>query len=327
MLIRKLLSRYVDFLSPAIVEQAPAGAGESATGAATGDEGGDAGPSGTVEGDGSEGHSSEGDSKSGEGATGEGDAEETVVMIGDEELPAAVAAPSWVRDLRQKFRDQSRELAQLRAGSAPEPIGSLPPAPGAKPKIDDFEYDAEKFAAALDKWHEASRKRAEAEGKARDNQAQEQRTWEQTVAAYQGAGKALSFADFDDCEAAATSALSTTQQAIIVQGADSAEKAALIMYALGRNMKLLEGLAKVADPVKFAFAVADIQRKLVMTKRKPGTRPESTLPSSSASAAAALSGEDKKLDSLREEAARTGDMTKLIAYRRQKTDAQRRKSA
>lgn len=335
MLIHKLIARLLAFLQPGIVETSPAGNAPSPGGEpAAGSDGSK--PDGSAA-DGTDGGagSPAGESDPGAaGSTGQGAddvVEETVIRLGDEELPPAEEAPGWVKELRKRFREQSQELARLRNGAAPSAPATqgLPPAPGAKPKLSDpeIDFDADKLVAALDKWHEASNKHNEAKRKASDQQAQEQRAWEQTVAAYQEAGAKLGFSDYEDCEAAATAALSETQAAIIVQGAESAEKAALIMYSLGRNMKLLQDLAKVQDPVKFAFAIADIQRKLVVTKRKPTTKPEPSLPASGASAGAALAGEDKKLAELRDEAAKTGDMSKLLAYQRQqrqKQAAQRR---
>lgn len=328
MLIYKLIARLLLPARLGIVEDGAGGnpsaqttEGQGAEGSGGGDPAGSAPDSSPAGGDGAQGDGTE---------SGGDEAEETVIKLGDEELPPAEEAAPWVKDLRKRFREQAQELARLRGGQAPaEPVASLPPAPGAKPKMSDpeIDFDADKFAAAIDKWHEASRKREEAERKARDTQAQEQRAWEQTVAAYQDAGKKLGFTDFEDCEAAAIAALSPTQQAIIVQGAESADKAALIMYSLGRNMKLLQDLAKQADPVKFAFAIADIQRKLVVTKRKPTTKPEPTVPASGVSAAAALAGADKKLDELREEASRTGDTTKLLAYKRDLARKQQAKAA
>lgn len=259
-------------------------------------------------------------------ASGEDLPEETIIKLGDEELPPAEEAKPWVKELRKKFREQAQELARLRGGApapAPGPQG-LPPAPGPKPKIDDpqIDYDTDKLVIALDKWHEASNKYNDAKRKVSDQQAQEQRAWEATVTAYQEAGAKLGFSDYEDCEAAATTALSETQAAIIVQGAESAEKAALIMYSLGRNPKLLQDLVKIQDPVKFAFAVADIQRKLVVMKRKPTTKPESVVPASGTSSSAAMAGDDKKLNELREEAAKTGDMTRLLAFQRQQRQKQ-----
>ena len=331
MLIHKLIA--LTQLRPGIVQEGPA-SGNAAGGGAEGEGSAGGAPGESSQGGSEPGSGSPAEGASGgepasgsDGASGAGEAvEDLVIKLGDEELPAAEEAAPWVKDLRRRFREQSQELARLRNGAAPAAAAAqgLPPAPGAKPKLSDpdIDFDADKLVVALDKWHEASNKHSEAKRKASDQQAQEQRAWEQTVAAYQEAGAKLGFADFADCEAAATAALSETQAAIIVQGAESAEKAALIMYSLGRSMKLLQDLAKVQDPVKFAFAVADIQRKLVMLRRKPNTKPESSLPASSVSAAAALAGEDKKVAELRDEAARTGDMSKLLSYQRQQRQKQ-----
>jgi len=246
------------------------------------------------------------------GADGEG---EPTLLLDDAPLHTEETKP-WVKELRKKFRDQAQRLAQYERGGATPAAGpaALPPAPGPKPELRNFDFDAEQYAAALDKWHDANNKRAAAEKDAQARQTQDQRDWEARVTAYQQAGRELGFADFEDCEAAALTELSPTQQGIIVQGA---EKPALVMYALGRNPQLARDLAKLEDPVKFAFAVADLQRKLTVAKRKPTTKPEPAAPASSRSASEALAGEDRKRETLRQEAVRTGDMSKLLAYNRE----------
>jgi hypothetical protein len=327
MLIHRLIARLLLPVQLGIVD-GEGGSGNPSSQSGTQESGTSDGqsPSGSDSGSGpagEEGAQGEGTPAGAEG--GEEGPEETVIKIGDEELPPAEEAAPWIKDLRRRFREQERELAGYRRGTSAAPAAQgLPPAPGPKPKIGDaqIDYDPEKLEAALDKWHEASNKYNDAKRKVSEQQAQEQRAWEQTVASYQEAGAKLGFSDYEDCEAAATAALSETQAAIIVQGCESAEKAALVMYSLGRNMKLLQDLAKLQDPVKFAFAVADIQRKLVMIKRKPTTKPESTIPASAVGAGAAMQGEDKKLNELREKAVKSGDMTELMNYRRQQREKQ-----
>lgn len=315
MLIKHLIRRHFAF-------HAPEGGGEGSGGGGTPPPPAGGAPGAGEAGAGAPNAAGEGEG-SGEGAGegGEGEGGEPTVMLGDEPIGSAEPAAPWVKELRRKFREQAQRLAQYeRTGTAPPPA-ALPPDPGAKPMMRDFDFDGDKYTAALDTWHEARNKRARAEADAAAATTAEQAAWNSRVEAYRQDAKALGFADFEDCEAAALAELTPVQQGIIVQGA---EKHALIMYALGRNTQLARDLGKITDPVKFAFAIADLQRKLTVSKRKPTTRPEPAPPASSLSASSALAGEDKQRDALREKAAKTGDMTELMQYNRTQREKARR---
>jgi hypothetical protein len=99
----------------------------------------------------------------------------------------------------------------------------------------------------------------------------------------------------------------------MLQGADNP---ALVVYALGKNPKKAQELAAIKDPVKFAFAVAKLEKELKVTNRKgsPCTRTHVRNWSS-------FWAVDSTLERLREEAARTGNMTKVIQYKAQKRAA------
>ena len=88
-----------------------------------------------------------------------------------------------------------------------------------------------------------------------------------------------------------------------------------MIYALGKNPKKAKELAAIADPVKFAFAVAKLEAQLKVTNRKPSPPPPERVISGTGRVSGAV---DSTLERLREEAARTGDMSKVVAYRRQK---------
>jgi hypothetical protein len=88
----------------------------------------------------------------------------------------------------------------------------------------------------------------------------------------------------------------------------------LVIYALGRNPKKAKELAEIKDPVKFAFAVAKLEKDMKVTNRKQAPAPERVVTGTGRSSGAV----DSQLERLREEAARTGNMTKVIAYKRQK---------
>lgn len=246
--------------------------------------------------------------------TDEGEGDEVVVSIGEEspssEEEDAARAPEWVRELRKSNREKDRrirELEQKVASSAPAPQAVVV---GAKPTLEGCDYDAEKFEAELEAWH--ARKREADDHAAKKTKADEDQraAWQAKLDAYGKAKGELKVKDFDDAEAAAQEVLSVTQQGVILNGADNP---AVLMYALGSNPKKAKELASIADPVKFAFAVAKLETQLKVTPRKAAPIPERTVRGS-----APVSGTvDSNLERLRAEAAKTGDFTKVHQYRQQ----------
>lgn len=247
--------------------------------------------------------------------------DEVVVSIGEESLPSSEPAPEWVKKLRKEhveLRRRNRELEeQIQAGKA---WGAEPnPAPlPKKPVIEDFDYDTEAFATAFEQWTEQKRQHEAAQQAKRAEQEAQERAWQEKLAGYQSAKAALKVRDYEDAEAVAQTTLSVVQQGIIVQGADNP---ALVMYALGKNETRAKALAAITDPVKFAFAVAKLEKDMKVTsKAKTPPPPERTV---SGHGRVASGGTDTTLEKLREEAARTGDMTKVIEYKRKLRDTKR----
>jgi hypothetical protein len=86
------------------------------------------------------------------------------------------------------------------------------------------------------------------------------------------------------------------------------------MYVLGSYPNKLDEMSKIKDPVEFSFAIAKLETKLKKTvKRTPTTKPERTLTSSSG---ASVGSSQLHLDKLREKAAKTGDYSEVMAYKR-----------
>jgi hypothetical protein len=124
--------------------------------------------------------------------------------------------------------------------------------------------------------------------------------------------------DFDDAESTVLSTLSVTQQGIIVQGADNS---ALVVYALGKNPAKAKELAGITDAVKFAFAIAKLETQLkVQAKSKSAPPPEGKVRSGSAPISGSV---DSNLERLRAEAEKTGDMSKVAAYKRAQREKQK----
>lgn len=240
--------------------------------------------------------------------------DEIEVLIGDAE-PEVVDNDSWVQDVRRRNRELARQNRELQQRLIGQPAVAVEiPKVGRKPTIDDFNLDTDAYEAALDKWYKDSAKveAAQAEAKRLEDQQRDQMSAKLT--AYRADAAKLKIPDFEDYEAAVMAELDTTQQGIIVNWSS---KAALVMAALGRNPKQLAALAKIKDPMSFGWQISKLEDKLKTAPKKPSTAPERKIGGGGVSMQVANGGTDARLDQLRTEAVKTGDMTKVIAYKRE----------
>jgi hypothetical protein len=245
----------------------------------------------------------------------EDDADEVIVSIGEEAPPPEeqAHAPGWVKELRKANREKEKRIRELEA-KLTQTTEKKPVILGPKPKLEDHDYDADRFEAALADWFDRKRVAdAEAQKAQQAEQAQKQ-AWQEKLDGYGKAKAELRVRDFEDAEAVAQELFNITQQGVVLQGADNP---ALVIYALGKNPKKATELAKIEDPVKFAFAVAKLEKELKVTNRKAAPAPERMISSTGRVSGAV----DSTLERLREEAARTGNMTKVIQYKAQKRAA------
>lgn len=247
----------------------------------------------------------------------EADADEVVVTLGDEpaEEEQHERAPDWVRDLRKRQQEAAKENRELKKQlealkAAPEKA----PEVGAEPSLESCEYDEDKFKAEWRAWNQRQAEQAEQERKKQEAGAKAQAEWNEKVTAYQKEKADLKIGDKDEAEAAAFEALSVNQRGILL---DAVSKPALVAIALGKNPKRLKELAAITNPIKFAIAVHDLEEKeMKVMPKKTAPLPESTVRGN-----ARVSGSvDSTLDRLRAEADKTGDMSKVLAYKRQQRD-------
>jgi desulfoferrodoxin (superoxide reductase-like protein) len=248
---------------------------------------------------------------------GEGDNDEVIVSIGEEAPPPEeqTHAPEWVRELRKTNRElqrQNRELqGKLQSTAQTE---TKPVVLGKKPSLEEHDYDADKFEVALADWFERKRQADDANAKQEVEVMNQQKAWQAKLDGYGKAKAELRVKDFEDAEAVAQELFNITQQGVVLQGADNP---ALVIYALGKNPKKAKELSDIKDPVKFAFAVAKLEKELKVTNRRAAPPPERIV-----SGTGRVSGAvDSTLERLREEAARTGNLTKVIQYKAQKRSA------
>jgi hypothetical protein len=247
----------------------------------------------------------------------EGDNDDVIVSIGEEAPPPEeqpAHAPEWVRELRKTNRELQRQNRELQSKLQTTSTETKPVVLGTKPKLEDFDYDADQFETALANWFERKRQADEANAKQEAEVMTQQKAWQAKLEGYGKAKAELRVKDFEDAEAVAQELFNVTQQGVMLQGADNP---ALVVYALGKNPKKAKELADIKDPVKFAFAVAKLEKDLKVTNRRAAPPPERVVSGTGRSSGAV----DSTLERLREEAARTGNMTKVVQYKVQKRAA------
>lgn len=237
--------------------------------------------------------------------------EDEIVAIEGEAAPASGDADTGlVRHLREQIRERDRRLAEL-AKSAPQPQTIEV---GEKPTLAGCDYDEEAYEAQLDQW---KARKAAAEKQAEEAQKSQQQiaeAWSQELQGHHEKKVALKFKDVQEAEDVALAALNDVQQAVIVK---AAENSAMVIYALGKHPGKLAELSKITDPIKLAVAVSKLEGKMSVTKRGGPPEPERI----ARGGTPAAGGKDKELEQLEKEADRTGDRSKVIAYRRQKAQA------
>lgn len=244
----------------------------------------------------------------------EDDDDDVVVSIGEEAPPQEeeARAPEWVRELRKANREKERKIRELEAKLNATAAETKPVVLSEKPTLESCDYDSEEFESKLADWYEQKRQADQLQAEAKAAQDAEAKAWQEKLDSYEKAKASLKVRDYEDAEAFALDTFNVTQQGIVLQGSDNP---ALIIYALGKNHSRAKELASISDPVKFAFAVAKLETQLKVTNRKAAASPERTITGNGGRISGAV---DSTLERLRAEALKTGDLSKVMAYKRGK---------
>lgn len=224
----------------------------------------------------------------------------------------AKEAPSWVKELRKKHRESEREKKQLekeladiksKLEPALEPLSD-------RPKFEDFAYDEDKYDAALQAWHDKKLKHDAKQQQERQQAEAVQQKFVERREAYQARKSEIAkkAPDMQEAEELVVAMFDETKQGIILT---AAEDPAQLIYALGKNPKKLQDLASIDDPIRFTAEAAKLEARMKVTKRTPKATPERKVQGD-----ASASSNESHLNKLREEAEKTGDYSKVIAYKR-----------
>ena len=244
--------------------------------------------------------------------------EEFVITVGDEEPEpsdeddfSGKPAPTWVKDLRKKEREARKRIKELEAQVQQAKPTEKPIEVGPKPKLADFDYDEDQFESAVEQWHERKRQVEQQQAAKQAEEEKAKQAWQTKMQSYEERRQnvASKVRDFEEVEEAAKDKLTATQQGILIHAAENPE---LILYHLGKNPKKAQELSEITDPIQFAFAAAKLDSQMKIQTRKPSTQPERK-PSGSAGLSGVV---DQKLAQLEAKAAKTGDCTELIKYKK-----------
>ena len=244
--------------------------------------------------------------------------EEFVITVGDEEPEpsdeddfSGKPAPTWVKDLRKKEREARKRIKELEAQVQQAKPTEKPIEVGPKPKLADFDYDEDQFESAVEQWHERKRQVEQQQAAKQAEEEKAKQAWQTKMQSYEERRQnvASKVRDFEEVEEAAKDKLTATQQGILIHAAENPE---LILYHLGKNPKKAQELSEITDPIQFAFAAAKLDSQMKIQTRKPSTQPERK-PSGSAGLSGVV---DQKLAQLEAKAAKTGDRTELIKYKK-----------
>jgi hypothetical protein len=165
----------------------------------------------------------------------------------------------------------------------------------------DVDFDEDKFEAKLLKWNEQKRK-------IDDEKAAEASAWQKKNDEFNKAAASLKAPDFDDAKHAVIDAIDPVRQGILMKAAAQPH---VVVLALGRQPEELKKLAAITDLVDFTVAVTKLEGQIKVSSRKPPP-PERT--PSSAGRTTAVG--DKTLEALEREFEKTGDRSKINAYKR-----------
>ena len=232
-----------------------------------------------------------------------------VVSFGDDEEDEAEATPV-IRSMRQKLKDQKARIKELEQATVENKAVEAVQL-GEKPTLESVDYDSDKFETALLEWNATKRDMdAEKTAKAEREEAAQSRYMDR-LDTYQKAKVSLGAKDFDDAEEVVRESLNTAQQSIIVANAKRPE---ILIYALGKNPDMLKGLATEQDLASFAFKLGQMESGMKVTGMSKKPTPEKRL---KGGGTPPMGSGSKKLEQLRTEAEKTGDYSKVTAYKKQ----------
>lgn len=266
-----------------------------------------------------EGAAHEPEQQDGDPAADDGEAPEEDLHIdfGDGEQEVDDKDPTLPKHLRTVIKDRDKELAALRRENEQLRAGKPKPEKivvGPRPKIEDADWDQDKYDQMLDQWEESRTLASQQEAEEQRHTETAQKEWDGVLQSYAQKRTELRRPDFADAEKAFAEAIDPVMQNAVLSSLDNP---AAFVYALGRSPERLAVLsAAQGNPAKFLVKAAKMEAmmKVTTTPRKKPPAPEQIARGSASLSSGAA---DKRLEEMERRAEKTGDRTDLIRYKRE----------
>ena len=215
-------------------------------------------------------------------------------------------APEWVKKVREENREAQRENRRLkqqleqRNGQVEQQVLRE------KPTLDDHDYDSDEFEQDYAQWL-TEKQQVDAQVHA------ERQKYQQYHERYKADVDAIKTKapDYDEVELSVVDVLSEQKQGLLQMLVDNPAK---VVYALGKNSPAqLERLSKL-DDIQFAKQIVLMGMQMSSkTKSRNQNKPKPK----THELEGAAGGADTRLAKLEAEADRTGDRSKVAAYKKQ----------
>ena len=208
-------------------------------------------------------------------------------------------APEWVKKVREENRELKRQLKQRESQQFEQQVLRE------KPTLDDHDYDSDAFEQDYAQWL-TEKQQVDAQVHA------ERQKYEQYHERYKADVDAIKAKapDYDEVELSVVDVLSEQKQGLLQMLVDNPAK---VVYALGKNSPAqLERLSKL-DDIQFAKQIVLMEMQMSSkTKSRNQNKPKPK----THELEGAAGGADTRLAKLEAEAAKTGDRSKVYAYKR-----------
>jgi hypothetical protein len=187
---------------------------------------------------------------------------ETVIAFADETEGEPDDTP-LVKRLRDQLRDAQRTIAKNRRTPAANDTDPEPTI-RAKPRIEEFDYDQDKFDAALDARDAEVTAHAEWKSRAKERETAGSRAAEEQARQLEQQRKTLGVGDYEERSATVKDRLTDAQLGILINGA---QNPARLIYALGRSPAKLDQLAGEDNLARFAVMLGSLEKDIKVIKR------------------------------------------------------------